>query len=125
MKYSGSHLLTYLDYSRQHKNNLKVLRTTCEAWGCFCHQIFPSANRAEVNFCISCQMKKFFLSHTIFRKYFLITGRNILALKIIYCHRNKFLVTERNLLLRAEVSCHRTKFLLAERHFLSMNEISC
>ena len=83
------------------------------------------ANLTSRYFCISCQMKKFFLSHTIFRKYFLITGRNILALKIIYCHRNKFLATERNLLLRADISCHRTKFLLAERNFLSMNEISC
>ena len=76
------------------------------------------ANLTSRYFCISCQMKKFFLSHTKFRKYFLITGRNILALKIIFCHRNKFLVTERNLLLR-------TKFLLTERNFLSMNEISC
>ena len=76
-------------------------------------------------FCISCLMKKFFPSHTICRKYFLVTGRNILALKVIYCHRNKFLVTESNLLLRADISCLRTKFLLAGRNFLSQDKISC
>ena len=45
--------------------------------------------------CISCQMKKFFLSHLTCRKYFFVTGRNFLALHVIYFHRKKFIVKER------------------------------
>ena len=68
---------------------------------------------------ISCQMKEFFLSHTTCRKYFLVTGRNFLALQLINCHRKKFIVTERNHLSRAEISCHKKKFFVAGGNFLS------
>ena len=71
--------------------------------------------------CISCQMKKFFLSHTTCRKYFLVTGRNFL--QVINWQRKKFIITERNLLSREEIYCHKKKFLVAERNFLSQEEI--
>ena len=76
---------------------------------------------------ISCQMKEFFLSHTICRKYSLVRGRNILALQVINCHRKIFLVTERNLhsRSRAEISCHKKKFLVTGGNFLSEAVISC
>ena len=67
---------------------------------------------------ISCQMKEFFLSHTTCRKYFLVTGRNFLALQVINCHRKKIISIGRNLLSRAEISCHR-------KNFLSQEELSC
>ena len=72
--------------------------------------------------CISCQMKKFFLSHTCM-KYFLVTRRNFLSLKLINCQRKTFIVTERNLLTRAEIYCHKKKFLVAGRNFLLQGEI--
>ena len=72
---------------------------------------------------ISCHLKKFFLSHTCM-KYFLVTRRNFLALKLINCQRKKFIVTERNLLSRAEIYCHKKKFLVAGRNFLSQEEIN-
>ena len=93
---------------------------------------------------ISCQMKEFFLSHTTCRKYFLVTGRNFLALQVTNFHRKKFIVTERNLSSRAEISwqklkfhaagnflsqeaisCLRKKFLVSGRNFLALEEISC
>ena len=88
--------------------------------------------------CISCQMKKFFLSHTTCRKYFLATGRNFLALQVINCHRKKFIVTEsifyqgqkflvtrRNFLLQGRISCQRQKCPVTGRNFLSQKETSC
>ena len=72
---------------------------------------------------ISCHLKIFFLSHTCM-KYFLVTRRNFLALKLINCQRKKFIVTERNLLSRAEIYCHKKKFLVAGRNFLSQEEIN-
>ena len=65
--------------------------------------------------------------NTICRKYFLVGGRNILALQVIKCHKKKFIVTERNLYSRSrvEISCHKKKFLVSERNFLSQQEISC
>ena len=57
---------------------------------------FFGANLTSRYFRISCQMKEFFLSHTTCRKYFLVTGRNILTLQVIDCRKKKFLVQKRN-----------------------------
>jgi len=84
-------------------------------------------------------MKKFFLSHTTCRKYFLITGRKFLVLQVINCHRKKFIFTEeeiscfgkkflvigRNFLSEVEMSFHRKKFLGIRRNFWSQKETSC
>ena len=89
--------------------------------------------------CISCQMKKLFLSLTTCRKYFLITGRKFLVLQVINCHRKKFIFTEeeiscfgkkflvrgRNVLSQEEISWHQKKFLVTERNFLSREGILC
>ena len=72
---------------------------------------------------ISCYLKIFFQSHTCM-KYFLVTRRNFLALKLIICQMKKFIVTERNLLSRAEIYCHKKKFFVAGRNFLSHEEIN-
>ena len=76
-------------------------------------------------FCISCLMKKFFPSHTICRKYFLVTGRNILSLQLINCHRKKIIVTERNLLPKANIFCHKKNFFVAGTNVLFEAEITC
>ena len=93
------------------------------------HEIFATSHavlrQIDSKFCISCQMKEFFLSHTTCRKYFLVTGRNFLALQVINCHRKKFIVTERNLLSMAEISSHKKKILVAGRNFVSQEGISC
>ena len=68
--------------------------------------------------CISCQMKKFFLSHTTCRKYFLLIGRKLLVLQVINCHRGRIF------LFWKEISCHRKKFLVRGRNVLSQEEIS-
>ena len=88
----------------------RLTRNFCRNSRCFC------MNLTSRYFRISCQMKEFFLSHTICRKYFLVRGRNILALQVINCPRKKFLVTERSLYSRsrAEISCQRRNFLLQE-----------
>ena len=91
----------------------------------FCQHFMLLWREFDFKVYISCQMKKFYLSHTTRRKCFFVTGRNFLALQVIDCHRKKFIVTERNLLSRAKISCHKKKFLVAGRNFLSKEEISC
>ena len=90
----------------------------CNNWCCF------GVELTSMYFSISCQMKEFFLSQTTCRKYFLVTGSNILALQVINCHKKKFLVTGRNFLSEPEMSCHRKKFLCIRRNFLLQKESS-
>ena len=95
------------------------------------HETFRlSRNFCNHSRCFDFKVFSFFLSNEgilpiTCRKYFLVTGRNFLALQVINCHRKKFLVKERNLLPRAEISRHKKKFLVKGRHFLSQEEIFC
>ena len=67
---------------------------------------------------ISCQMKEFFLSHTTFGEFFLVTGRDIFALhkffiaqEEISCPRKESLIMDRNLLSQKEIALHQKIFL--------------
>jgi len=103
----------------------------------FCQHFTLFWRKFDLKVCISCQMKKFFLSHTTCRKYFLSqeetswhctllisTGRNLLSKEEIFYQGQKFLVTRRNFLSQEEISCHRKKFLVRGRCVLSQEEIS-
>ena len=57
--------------------------------------------------------------------FFLVTGRNILSLQLINCHRKKIIVTERNLLPKADISCHKKNFFVAGTNVLFEAEITC
>ena len=121
-KLYGIHLGSSLDQaSREGARELQVSLKSSDL-----HEIFATSHavlrQIDSKFCFSCQMKEFFLSHTTYRKYFLVRGRNFL--EVINCRRKKFIVTERNLLSRAEISCHKKKFLVAGRNFLSQEEIN-
>ena len=90
----------------------RLTRNFCSNSRCF------GANLALRHFRISCQM-------STCRKYFLVTGRNTLALQLINCHRKKIIVPERNLLSRADISCQKNKFFVAGTNVLFEPEMTC
>ena len=108
LKLGSTHICQGGEGSRQHgifpgsqgarlQQNLQTHTKFCQHFMLFWHKF-------DFKVCIFCKTKKFFLSHTTCRKYFLDTGRHFLALQVINCHRSKFIGIERNLLSRAEIS---------------------
>ena len=96
----------------------------------FCQHFTLFWRKFDFKVYISCQVKKFLLSHTTCRKYFLSSGRNSLALEVIKCHRKKFIerkesfIKGRNFLSQEKISCHRKIFLVIGRNFLSEVDMS-
>ena len=88
------------------------------------HEIFAAIHAVLARIWVQ-GISIFIVTHNMQEIFFLVTGRNILSLQLINCHRKKIIVTERNLLPKADISCHKTKFFVAGTNVLFEAEITC